>query len=59
MGKIKVIVSAVARKGGYTMVVDKNILLFSADEDDLTKEVLEKLNANDPAKTAVPGAPKK
>jgi outer membrane protein len=59
MGKIKVIVSAVARKGGYTLVVDKNILLFSADEDDLTKDVLEKLNANDPAKTAVPGPPKK
>tara|TARA_B100001971_G_C18232852_1_gene565085 strand:- start:1460 stop:2044 length:585 start_codon:yes stop_codon:yes gene_type:complete len=62
IAEIKVVVAAKAKKAGFTLVLDKNIVVFTDDSADLTKGVLEKLNANDPRKGAAPApgrAPKK
>ena len=61
-GEIKVIVAAKAKKLGFTIVLDKNTLIFTDDSADLTEGVLEQLNANDPSKASAPStskAPKK
>ena len=61
-GEIKVVVAAKAKEAGFTLVLDKGTLVFTDGSDDLTKGVLERLNANDPRKSsaATPGkAPKK
>ena len=60
--EIKVVVAAKAKKTGFTLVLDKNTVVFTDGSDDLTKGVLEKLNANDPRKSSAtaPGkAPRK
>ena len=61
-GEIKVVVAAKAKKLGFTLVLDKNTVVFTDNSDDLTKEVLEQLNAHDPSKASAPPpskAPKK
>ena len=52
--KIKVVVAAKAKKAGYTLVLDKNTVIFTDGSADLTKGVLEQLNANDPRKSSAP-----
>ena len=56
--EIKVVVAAKAKKAGYTLVLDKNTVVFTDGSADLTKGVLEQLNANDPRKSRAP-APSK
>ena len=56
--KIKVVVAAKAKKAGYTLVLDKNTVVFTDGSADLTKGVLDQLNANDPRKSRAP-APSK
>ena len=56
--EIKVVVAAKAKKAGYTLVLDKNTVVFTDGSADLTKGVLEQLNANDPRKARAP-APSK
>ena len=56
--EIKVVVAAKAKKAGYTLVLDKNTVVFTDGSADLTKGVIEQLNANDPRKARAP-APKK
>ena len=61
-GEIKVVVAAKAKKLGFTLVLDKNTVVFTDDSADLTKGVLEQLNAHDPSKASAPPsskAPKK
>ena len=61
-GEIKVVVAAMAKKAGYTLVLDKNTVVFTDGSADLTKGVIEQLNANDPRKARAPApskAPKK
>ena len=61
-GEIKVVVAAKAKKLGFTLVLDKNTVIFTDDSADLTKGVLEQLNAHDPSKASAPPpskAPKK
>ena len=57
--KIKVVVAAKAKKAGYTLVLDKNTVVFTDGSADLTKGVLEQLNANDPRKSSAPVPGKK
>ena len=57
--EIKVVVAAKAKKAGYTLVLDKNTVVFTDGSADLTKGVLEQLNANDPRKAAAPAPGKK
>ncbi len=60
--EIKVVVAAKAKKAGYTLVLDKNTVVFTDGSDDLTKGVIEQLNAGDPRKSSAPPpskAPKK
>ena len=62
IGEIKAVVAGIARKGGFTLVLDKNTVIFADGSNDLTKEVIVLLNANDPAKSSAtaPGkVPKK
>ncbi|SVC03251.1 uncharacterized protein METZ01_LOCUS256105, partial [marine metagenome] len=42
-GEIKVVVAAKAKKLGFTLVLDKNTVIFTDDSADLTKGVLEQL----------------
>ena len=56
---IKVVVAAKAKKAGYTLVLDKNTVVFTDGSADLTKGVLEQLNANDPRKAGAPAPGKK
>jgi Skp family chaperone for outer membrane proteins len=61
-GEIKVVVAAMAKKAGYTLVLDKNTVVFTDGSADLTKGVIEQLNTNDPRKARAPApskAPKK
>ena len=61
-GEIKVVVAAKAKEAGFTLVLDKNTLVFTDGSADLTKGVLERLNANDPRKSSAAApdkAPKK
>ena len=57
-GEIKVVVAAKAKKAGYTLVLDKNTVVFTDGSADLTKGEIEQLNANDPSKAKAP-APSK
>ena len=57
--EIKVVVAAKAKKAGYTLVLDKNTVVFTDGSADLTKGVLEQLNANDPRKSSAPAPGKK
>jgi len=57
--EIKVVVAAKAKKAGYTLVLDKNTVIFTDGSADLTKGVLEQLNSNDPRKAAAPAPGKK
>ena len=61
-GEIKVVVAAKAKKAGFTLVLDKNTVVYTDGSADLTKGVIEQLNANDPRKARAPApskAPKK
>ena len=61
-GEIKVVVAAKAKEAGFTLVLDKNTLVFTDGSADLNKGVLERLNANDPRKSSAAApdkAPKK
>ena len=61
-GEIKVVVAAKAKKAGFTLVLDKNTVVYTDGSADLTKGVIEQLNANDPSKAKAPApskAPKK
>jgi triosephosphate isomerase len=53
------LVAAKAKKAGYTLVLDKNTLVFTDGSADLTKGVLVQLNANDPRKSSAPAPGKK
>ena len=57
--EIKVVVAAKAKKAGYTLVLDKNTVVFTDGSADLTKGVLEQLNSNDPRKSSAPAPGKK
>ena len=57
--EIKVVVAAKAKKAGYTLVLDKNTVIFTDGSADLTKGVLEQLNSNDPRKSSAPAPGKK
>ena len=57
-GEIKVVVADKAKKEGYTLVLDKNTVVFTDGSADLTKGVIEQLYANDPRKARAP-APSK
>ena len=57
--EIKVVVAAKAKKAGYTLVLDKNTVIFTDGSADLTNGVLEQLNANDPRKSSAPAPGKK
>ena len=60
--EIKVVVAAKAKQAGFTLVLDKNTVVFTDGSADLTTGVIEKLNANDPSKGSAPSpskAPKK
>ena len=61
-GEIKVVVAAKAKKAGFTLVLDKNTVVYTDGSADLTKGVIEQLNTNDPRKARAPApskAPKK
>ena len=61
-GEIKVVVAAKAKKAGFTLVLDKNTVVYTDGSADLTKGVIEQLNATDPRKSSAPApgkAPKK
>ncbi len=53
------VVSAQAKKNGYTYVVDSKALLYSDGELDITNQVLAQLNINDPDKAGKVEPPKK
>ena len=53
-GEIKGVVAGIARKGRFTLVLDKNTVIFTDGSDDLTMEVIKQLNANDPARSSAP-----
>ncbi len=50
--EILAVISAQAKKGGFTVVVDSKALLFSDADLDITNQVLAQLNVNDPGKVA-------
>ena len=53
------VVAAKAKKAGYTLVLDKNTVVFTDGSADLTKGVLEQVNSNDPRKAGAPAPEKK
>jgi Skp family chaperone for outer membrane proteins len=55
--EILAVISAQAKKGGFTVVVDSKALLFSAADLDITNQVLAQLNINDPGKVVAPKKP--
>jgi len=65
LGEIKETVSAKAKTGGYSMVLDTaaetingtRVFLYTNGENDLTTAVLEQLNAAAPAELTKPAAP--
>ncbi|MBC8326762.1 MAG: OmpH family outer membrane protein [Verrucomicrobia subdivision 3 bacterium] len=50
--EIQAVISAQAKKSGFTVVVDSKALLFSSAELDISTQVLAQLNINDPGKVA-------
>ena len=58
VGEIKVVVGAKAKQEGFTLVLDKNSVLFTDNSADLTLRIITQLNTNDPDKVSAP-APKK
>jgi Skp family chaperone for outer membrane proteins len=55
--EIQAVISAQAKKNGFTVVVDSKALLFSAADLDITNQVLAQLNINDPGKVVAPKKP--
>lgn len=52
--EIQAIISAQAKKNGFTVVIDSKALLFSDATLDITNQVLAQLNINDPGKVVAP-----
>ncbi|MBT5321036.1 MAG: OmpH family outer membrane protein [Verrucomicrobiales bacterium] len=50
--EIKAVISAQAKKNGYTLVIESKALLYSSPELDISTQVLAQLNINDPSKIA-------
>jgi Skp family chaperone for outer membrane proteins len=50
--EIKAVISAQAKKNGYTLVIESKALLYSSADLDITTQVLAQLNINDPSKVA-------
>ena len=50
--EIQAVISAQAKKNGFTVVIDSKALLFSDATLDITNQVLAQLNVNDPGKVA-------
>ena len=50
--EIKAVISAQAKKNGYTLVIESKALLYSSPDLDITTQVLAQLNVNDPDKVA-------
>ena len=50
--EIKAVISAQAKKNGYTLVIESKALLYSSPDLDITTQVLAQLNINDPDKVA-------
>jgi len=52
--EIQAVISAQAKKNGFTVVIDSKALLFSDATLDITNQVLAQLNVNDPSKVVAP-----
>jgi len=50
--EIRSVISAQAKKNGYTLVIESKALLYSSADLDITTQVLAQLNINDPGKVA-------
>jgi outer membrane protein len=50
--EIRAVISAQAKKKGYTLVIESQALLYSSADLDITTQVLAQLNINDPGKVA-------
>ena len=50
--EIQAVISAQAKKNGYTLVIESKALLYSSADLDITTQVLAQLNINDPGKVA-------
>ena len=50
--EIRSVISAQAKKNGYTLVIESQALLYSSADLDITTQVLAQLNINDPGKVA-------
>ena len=50
--EIQAVISAQAKKKGYTLVIESKALLYSSADLDITTQVLAQLNINDPGKVA-------
>ena len=50
--EIRAVISAQAKKNGYTLVIESKALLYSSPELDISTQVLAQLNINDPSKIA-------
>ena len=50
--EIQSVISAQAKKNGYTLVIESKALLYSSADLDITTQVLAQLNINDPGKVA-------
>ena len=50
--EIQAVISAQAKKNGYTLVIESKALLYSSPELDISTQVLAQLNINDPGKVA-------
>ena len=55
--EIRAVISAQAKKNGFTLVIESKALLFSAADLDITNQVLAQLNINDPGKVVAPKKP--
>ena len=50
--EIQAVISAQAKKNGYTLVIESKALLYSSADLDISTQVLAQLNINDPGKVA-------
>jgi len=50
--EIQAVISAQAKKNGYTLVIESKALLYSSADLDITTQVLAQLNINDPGNVA-------
>ena len=50
--EIRAVISAQAKKNGYTLVIESKALLYSSPDLDISTQVLAQLNINDPGKVA-------